>query len=46
MIGFDEKIFDKGETIEIIRDTHIEFLKLKAGKSVDYARKREEFNLN
>ena len=33
-IGFGEKIFSKEETLEIIFDTHVEFMKVKNGMGV------------
>lgn len=37
MIGFGGKIFNKEETLEIIFDTHVEFMKLRQGRGVEYA---------
>ena len=45
MIGFDEKVFSKEETLEIIFDTHVEFIKLKQGRDVEYGAKKGQFNL-
>lgn len=33
-IGFGEKIFSKEETIDLIFDTHVEFIKLKRGAGI------------
>lgn len=44
-IGFGEKIFSKEETLEIIFDTHVEFMKLKQGRTIEYSARKTEFNL-
>ncbi len=45
MIGFGEKIFSKEETLDIVFDTHVEFLKLQKGMGTEYAARKVEFNL-
>jgi hypothetical protein len=45
VIGFGEKVFGKEETLDIIFDTHVEFMKVRQGRGVEYGARKVEFNL-